>query len=489
MLAATYDKADLWKLGGIASLFVAVFAGRFSFDRFLNDASRTPWFELRVWFTLIAVLAVWATAARNESRQRRVDLSALVWLSALASLYAYLVVNSLLAGERSATLLFVYDTLIIGIQLFLVFRLVESEADLLWFARTAVLAGLALFGFCVLGFGNPDLNGHGWAPFGGPITFYRIEFFAFCCALLLYAISRWRWSWVHLVSAAVLLFSALASLSKAAFVASLAVIAGLLFWLLATSRYRWAAVLSGVAAASYIAFFVLPGTTFGASFVARVSEAGDVPTVLLDIRECPDGRADQEARSTFCVKEPKTGKILQPEELPVAMQAQLRSVVAAYGYPEQALPMGRVVELASRIVLMRDASGRLTMAARAWDMFRSNRWFGAGMGTFELGDVNQYTKEVMMYRYPHNIVLEMAATAGVVGLALFALAIFTGLLVAQRQVLKRPPLAFLMVYAPFMLIASMFGGDFFDYRVCWLALALLVASSPHMAGAETARSH
>src|SRR5688572_11108324 len=232
--------ADMLRVGCALALFIAVFSGRFSIARFVDETARVDWLQLRLWFTGLAALG-WVLLLYHGSQLRRHfgrDLG--LWLGLFALFYLYLIANAAFLGAPETAAEHVADILIIGVQAFLIVQIVRAEEDLAWFARIAEAVGVLLFLLCVAGLGNPDLNGAGWAPFGGPTTFYRIEFLAFCSALYLFARDARRFALIHLAAAAIALFSTLGSLSKIALLASLIVVTYFLFRLLAARHWRQA---------------------------------------------------------------------------------------------------------------------------------------------------------------------------------------------------------------------------------------------------------
>jgi len=103
---------------------------------------------------------------------------------------------------------------------------------------------------------------------------------------------------------------------------------------------------------------------------------------------------------------------------------------------------------------------------------------------------NSATSEKEVYRYPHNIVLELLSMTGLVGIALFALSAFVAIQIMIRAVLYDAGAIYFFGYAVFVLITAMVAGDFHDYRMFWcmpiLAFALMRGKLPRVTGSPIA---
>jgi hypothetical protein len=449
-------------------LFVSIFSGRFSFVRFADEFARADWLQLRFWFTALAALG-WVVLQRQGGQvQRGVGKQLVIWLSLLAVFYACVLVNTLVLGDPVSAPQHVTDIVITAIQVFLIIQIVRSETDLVWFARIAEVLGVVLFLFCIAGFGNPDLNGAGWAPFGGPITFYRIQFLAFCCALYLFARGREPIVFLHLLVAAIGLFSALASLSKVAVVGSIVAIAFLLFWLLSTRRWSHALMVGLIVGLTFSVFSYVRGKIF----IARVSEAVEIPAVGL--RGFDLSPADRNW-AVAALRRVQSGEVLRLADLPAWQQEYIRALVTSRDLDRLPLPV--ILENLSKTMVYQDGTGRARLWVHAWELFRSSPWLGVGIGNYRFEEINQYTKEIQLYRYPHNIVLELAATMGAIGLSLFALLTFISLVLLQHRVMAHPALLYTMAYPLFILVTALAGGDYFDFRVFWLFTLIVLAAT------------
>jgi O-antigen ligase len=113
-------------------------------------------------------------------------------------------------------------------------------------------------------------------------------------------------------------------------------------------------------------------------------------------------------------------------------------------------------------------SGRGNLYGTARDQFAEHPFTGAGLGAF----ADAYAPDGATY--PHNFLLEVAATGGIGALALALTSIGVGLSSARRA--RRSPLraqaTFCLLMAGYQFVVSQFSGGFFDTRFYWVYLAL-----------------
>lgn len=114
-------------------------------------------------------------------------------------------------------------------------------------------------------------------------------------------------------------------------------------------------------------------------------------------------------------------------------------------------------------------SGRPELLGQALKIFLANPLFGGGLDSFHVRF--GYSENL---GYPHNLVVDVAATGGLVGLGL--LVAFSVSLVRHvrpwGQV--RPDQLAMLMGMIFVAAASMFSGDFYDSRFLWMFAVLAV---------------
>jgi len=462
-----YFGGDLPRALGLLSIFVVIFAGRFSFDRFVQETSRTPWLELRVWASALAGILVVFLWQKMRQPLPKLSKELLLFLGALLLLQAYFVGNLLLLGNENYRADHLFDITLFFCGTALIIPYFRTEQDWVVFCKITEVLGLTLFLFAVGGFGNPDLNGPGWAPFGGPITFYRIEFLAFCAALYLSAKSGPLHEKVlHTLIGAIALYSTFASMSRAAAAAAVIVLLYCLYWLLSAKSYRQALVLFVHSAAVIICFTQLQGEILQ----TRIHK--------VDAGEWRHTYIDAGLKAIY-------SKNLRMDDL---SEEQQRRVIALWELQREWVPdyhtdLVGFLRVVDREVVFDDTTARLRMWLEAYKLFQINKWFGVGVGNYEHTDLGDSPSSVDNYRYPHNIIWDLLATMGYAGLLLFGMALFVLLVLVQQQLHSAPALLFVKGYLLFFLLTAMFAGDFFDFRVFWfVALAVVLSHSEEFLG-------
>jgi O-antigen ligase len=117
-------------------------------------------------------------------------------------------------------------------------------------------------------------------------------------------------------------------------------------------------------------------------------------------------------------------------------------------------------------------SGRGEITEKTLQLFGEHLWTGAGLDGFHM-----LQGPLRTFEYPHNLVLASAAEGGLVGLVLVLGAVLAGWLTLRgRRPLDTHALGFGLA-ALFVLVASMFSGDYYDSRLLWFFLGLAVIAA------------
>ena len=103
-------------------------------------------------------------------------------------------------------------------------------------------------------------------------------------------------------------------------------------------------------------------------------------------------------------------------------------------------------------------------------MWAQHPLFGSGIGSFPiiigLGDIREY---------PHNVILEILAELGLVGLLIFGLLLFFGLRILVKNFFTNTPLTlFIFLLFTISFIESLFSSDISDHRLLILSLGLMM---------------
>jgi O-antigen ligase len=116
------------------------------------------------------------------------------------------------------------------------------------------------------------------------------------------------------------------------------------------------------------------------------------------------------------------------------------------------------------------AGRRLTLYRWALKMFAEKPLTGWGLGGW-----SYYVFDRDVPAYPHNLVLEIAAEEGVMGLAALGSLLLTVLLALRRIWRSSPDLSFIAPVFAFSLLATMTSGDINVNRPLWLWCGMIFA--------------
>src|SRR4029077_4887557 len=116
------------------------------------------------------------------------------------------------------------------------------------------------------------------------------------------------------------------------------------------------------------------------------------------------------------------------------------------------------------------AGRRLTLYRWALEMFAQKPLTGWGLGGW-----SYYALDRDIPAYPHNLVLEIAAEEGVLGLAALGSLLLTVSLARRRTRRDSPDLSFIGPVFAFSLLATMTSGDINVNRPLWLWCGMIFA--------------
>ena len=116
------------------------------------------------------------------------------------------------------------------------------------------------------------------------------------------------------------------------------------------------------------------------------------------------------------------------------------------------------------------AGRRLTLYGWALEMFAEKPLTGWGLGGW-----SYYVFDRDMPSYPHNLVLEIAAEEGVMGLAALGTLLLTVFLAMRRIWRRSPDLTFIVPVFAFSFLATLTSGDINVNRPLWLWCGVIFA--------------
>lgn len=466
-----YFDRSLAQIMNVFLMVIIFFAGKFSFDRLIDDTLRTRWLEVRLWALGALIVSLLFGFYKNPDKLKGQKLGWLFWFfcAALLVFQSYFVGNLFYLGNILIFQDILYDVVIFLVSFLALIFVFREEKDFILLCKQIQILGFLFFLMALVGVGNPELNGSGWAPFGGPITFYRIEFFVFCASMYLAIKSDIKSEkWVHNIIAATALYSTFASLSKAASLAGILSIGYCFYFLLCRREYKKAIFLCLLVSVVSVLFSQIKGRTL----VSRIH-------VITDL-----GKADMatgEIRSSFIpndIKEIFTNQI-EFNSLNESQQDRMRLLGNYFSdvIPDFLADFPSFMRTIDRYVVLHDGSARLRMWANAYDLFKHNKWFGGGVGNYSFIELNYYKPSGQeRYTYPHNLLFELLATTGFTGLLLFSIAFLAFLVLFGQALISFPFLVFFQGYLVFFMLSSMFAGDLLDFKLLWWVGSALIAS-------------
>lgn len=304
--------------------------------------------------------------------------------------------------------------------------------------------------------------GLGWGWPGSAITFNRIMFSAAACMLAL-ALNSSRWRPYMVATCAVFAAAAIGSLQKSALLGVVAAFMVGYFFLLTIAN--WMTIAKTTAACALAITLAIP--IFGDKILGRVSQSVDTGGNI-SIGQLKPGLPSPEGDNYQIA--PDSGI-----HHPIVGQPSQFAYRSDYCVFERRPDNRMVVDHSCRGNGFADRSERLVLWAEALRDFASNPILGKGLASYEAVLIGTEHLLPSPYKYPHNLLFEVAAEGGIVALGL---TIIAGALAFLLMSTSEAPLPIRIVgsmYMVYMLIAVMLGGDFYDSRLFWLAAALMAA--------------
>ena len=498
------------------ALMFAILSGKLTFAFLLPD-HLLPTFllEFRLW-GILAVVFLLRRSLRDIQQFREP-----IFIGTIC-LLAFFVVRSIGLANSAEPIL---DALYLAIEATAVAVLAAKQECVKTMGVMSLLLAMVLFLLALWGVRNEDLNGPGWAPIGGPITFYRIEYLGLCIALYCFMD---RSKTIFLVLICAFFFATWSSLSKIAVAASIVALVPVLVVELARNQYKRLILLSLALLAGFFVWQTRLGPTmqlrFAGSAVLQEGLAGTRPVARTQVaveeglaglaNATPVARtqvaveeglaglanATPVARTPMAVEEGLAGRAnARPvARTPMAAEAILPQAaglastrvsngavpsgdnLAVDGLPpsNRSLNPGQDLFLQSEYCILTaeiarecrsnaltDRSGRLLMFAEAMRGFAQSPIIGNGLGQYAVRSINVGTNVLEVYDYPHNILAEIAFTGGAIALVLMlSFLAYTAHLFANAP-LREPRSAALISFGIFMFLSALVAGDLYDFRL------------------------
>ncbi|WP_425905828.1 O-antigen ligase family protein [Nitrobacter sp. TKz-YC02] len=433
-----FDLPNVLGIIATAALTISILAGKLAFPRLFGETDTSPhWLEIRLPALLVAAGLVAAILLQTKlSSFKHFAKDGIYFAFSVTALAAYLVVRSLGLDSSAPAII---DNLYLTAQVWLLVLLASNRQWASAIAGTSLATAALLFLLALAGVNKAEINGLGWAPIGGVITFYRIEFLGLCVSLYLYLRGNKP---IMLPLIGVFFFATLATLSKAAALSAIVAL-GIVFAALLARRRVLSLALLFISLA--IAFSIW-NVRFNSSMSKRISEAFVVfnnPTI---------GEAGP--------NHGQDGVRLNPGQ---DMEIRI----------DYCLLSAKREECQSKVIT--DRSGRAVLLTVALSGFMSSPVFGNGLGQYVVNSINVYNGAPEPYRYPHNILAEWMFTGGLVALALAMVMLALAAKLCWQESDRSLPSSAIVSFIVFVFLTALASGDQYDLRLLLCAVVILGA--------------
>jgi hypothetical protein len=466
-------KDNFLLLAGTLSVYVSIFSARFSISRVLPGIS-AQWLvlsEVRTWAVISAIILV-AAGWKSRMRMRPANMPQ-VWkcigLIVLAQLA--LLSHAVFYRPFPQTAYFAWELtgiILISVTLGIAFRVwgVRFVNALMWVSLFFALLIAVWMLAAAFGVKKTDVES---SPLATTFTFYRIQIFGgFSALVILFASHRILRGAALSLGTTLCFAAAYLSLSKAALLAGTG---GALF--LAAVYVTWfSKVRASVVLCISVAAVILFAFSSGGMFTARVAGG-----LLGAGYPMSTSGVSPPTREEVIALEGEDGNLALYQARLEAQKRQADVIACTAGkYPCTFKVTRWEQEIADTMLRHRvyipDFSFRIRLLIEGAKGIARAPWAGNGFGAFNVVGTNLYTKEPESYSHPHNIVVELLYSVGVLGAALVFGIVFTLFwLVMQAKEGLQSGLPMLAA-AVSVCIGSVFGGDYMDFRLLWIALLL-----------------
>lgn len=458
---------DGWVFPLLSAIFsyVAFFSGRFSISKIYSDIHSSVFYEARFFsLVLIVALIIGYLVCSRKSKAPKNKTSTVVWVISVLIILSqiYLLVFGLyVSGDGQMS------PMIIEIAFIIVSILAVSFMLKIWggkYVTSLMFVGASatmILGLVIL-----------WVPpllydaesIIGVFSIYRIAFFgAFCSLYLSLYYTANRYLGLMFISASTIGFIiAYVTLLKAAFLIGVLCMGMMsLAYILWFSKVKGIACL-GILLLSVSVFIGLRGGDletrvskgllgFGFSSIEEIAAVKGIPCVI----DC-DAQLNK-----FIIKKEFSQSVscfLQGSSCEERIAPNDRSLIDA---------------IYAHYVTVPDLSFRIRLILHAMSgIFEAPR-YGHGFDVYSLSTKNVYTGVPETYSYPHNVLLELLYSVGILGAAPVVLTLLFCMLILIANPLRigrSLPLFFLLLSA---IMGAVFAGDYSDFRIAWFYLLIL----------------
>lgn len=438
-------------------LVAAFLGGKYSFGRFFDETAANTWLELRLWFTLAALAGIALQQVLFRARQPFHASAQLKWLLTGTIIFSIaLLVHVLLFATPETKPSYATDAIYLAIHAALIAWVFRTRGDIM--VAIYVTEAIATVFFILVLFGFHNAGAVGWAPFGTPITFYRLEFFACCGALYAMAVSDRPSIWLlHSGIASIALFSTLSSLARAAWFSSALVFVYVILVFLVIGRPKVPILIGALYLVVTMSFFVLSSGKVEQRMLERFQEFGPRHTQPVNLNASAQTAApSSNTREKTAVRSTITTEMPAPGADQLPRQSPTQKTDLNLNDADEFVRTNRII--------LNDNTYRIQLFLHAWNLFQHHKVFGAGFGHYEVKGPNYAGDGLVTYRYPHNVFLEALSATGLAGTVVFSFVVGIGLVVLHQAMRLDANWAFLSAYPLSILLSAFSGGDIYDFR-------------------------
>lgn len=461
--------------------YISIFSSQLKWSRLLNtfgtEIQIQSWQidQVRFIFTLLLTTILFQSIRTNKEKiisfflERKSNLYILTLIIGLNFYLATFSFDKSNSEYEQRIIFDIFFSILIFIN-FLVSYAIFDRKFIEYLFYISVFAALAL-GCLSVGYPLDESQ----RPLASTYTAYRIAIFgAFSAIYLIWNSEKPLIISILWGGAAILcLFLSYATLSKAAVASGVLSLAILSFIYLSLKKYKAALACITLNALSFVIFISLSG----ASFINRIEVGLVKPVVPVDEmikteieKQREKEGVDKKAVSTelHTIDTPSTQWI---EDFVSYFNCRSKSTYCET--PENYSAKIISDNLLLHHVYISDYSFRIRLLLSGLSGFLEEPIFGQGFGKFEAKTVNRYDGTIETYYYPHNIVVELLYSSGIVGTLLFFAVFVISALIYIR---KEPATDSIPVLALFcaLFIGALFGGDYTDFKLNWICLLILI---------------
>lgn len=445
MSSSIFTKERL-NLLALACLACAIIVGQANLSKLIGQRAYLPDLSIRTYFLSLSAIVTAFYLYRNY-KNGIPSAAFVVVVAPILVLSAFISLNFLQDDKAVFAWSILADFCVILFCCIVVYLNIADEGGLKKFLWLLIFASIfADISDIVVGF----FRGSGVFT---SITASRINFVGVACAYFLVFCEVKR---RNIASACILVlisfFFMLMSSSKTAILVSVFSLGIICFFLFVLGRWRGVLVVTALALLSACGFWVSgsahrTGERFADAFGRGTLEAG---------REI-DG---------------VSGGVLADSE---ALQSGGGNIVPDL---KGLTPLGQDVTVGSERICFVDRTERVQLWSHAISLFLKAPLSGVGFDGYRLVIPHTYDKKVeyFEYRYPHNLLLDYLAKAGIVGFGIVVISILACASIYAKAVLCDYRYIFISGIFIFMFLVSMTGGDLYDVRYIWIFAAALTGA-------------